>query len=66
VLSLLRKAALFLLVPILVLAVYDALIFYSRWRYTRDEQQAVQAAEAEDARRTIAMLGGGALKILDF
>ena len=65
-LSLLRKAALFLLVPILVLAVYDAPIFYSRWRYTRNEERSIRAAEAEDARRTIAMLGGGELKILNF
>ncbi len=62
----LRKAALFLIVPILVLAFYDAPIFYSRWRYKRNEERATQAIKAEQARRTIAMLGGGELKILNF
>jgi hypothetical protein len=62
----LRKAALFLIVPILVFAVYDAPILYSRWRYTRNQERAARAMEAEQARRTIAMLGGGELKILNF
>ena len=61
-----RKAALFLAVPILVFAVYDVPIFYSRWRYKRNEERATRAAEVEEARRTIAMLGGGELKILNF
>jgi hypothetical protein len=65
-LSLLRKAGLLLIVPILVFAVYDVPIFYSRWRYTRNEERATQAIKAEEARRTIAMLGGGELKILNF
>jgi hypothetical protein len=64
--SVLRKVAPFLIVPILVFAIYDVPIFYSRWRYTRNEQQAKQALEAEDARRTLAMLGDGQLKILNF
>ena len=65
-LSLLRKAALFLIVPILVFAVYDVPIFYSRWHYTRHEERAMRAAKEDEARRTIAMLGGGELKILNF
>ena len=64
--SLLRKAALLLIVPILVFAVYDVPIFYSRWRYTRNEERAARAIEAQETRRTIAMLGGGELKILNF
>jgi hypothetical protein len=62
----LRKAGLFLILPILVFAVYDVPIFYSKWRYTRNEERSIRATEAEDARRTIAMLGGGELKILNF
>jgi hypothetical protein len=65
-LSLVRKAALLLIVPILVFAIYDVPIFYSRWRYTRHEERATRAIEDEEARRTIAMLGGGELKILNF
>ena len=64
--SLLRKAALLLIIPIILFAVYDLPIFYSRWRYTRNEERAAQAAEAAEARRTIAILGGGELKILNF
>jgi hypothetical protein len=64
-LSLLRKAALVLIVPILVFAIYDVQIFYSRWLYTRHEQRAARAIKEEEARRTMAMLGGGELKILN-
>jgi hypothetical protein len=66
VLSLRRKAALLLIVPILVFAVYDVPILYSRWRYTRNEERAERAMKQAEARRTIAMLGGGELKILNF
>ncbi len=62
----LRKAGLLLAGLILALAVYDGVIFYSRWRDTRNEEQAARAREAEEARRTIAMLGGGELRILQF
>jgi hypothetical protein len=65
-LSLLQKAALVLVVPILVFVVYDVPIFYSRWLYSRNEEQAAQALRVEEARRTIAMLGGDGLKILNF
>lgn len=64
--SLLRKPALLLIVPILVFAVYDIPIFYSRWSYTRHAERAARAVQEEEARRTIAMLGGGELKILNF
>jgi hypothetical protein len=65
-LSLLRKAALVLIIPIVVFVVYDGAIFYSRWRYTRDQERATRAMEEQEARRTIAVLGGGELKILNF
>jgi len=64
--SVLRKAALLLLLPILVFAVYDAPIFYSRWRYKENEERATRVIQAQEARRTIALLGGGELKILNF
>jgi hypothetical protein len=65
-LSLLRKAALLLIIPIVVFAIYDGAIFYSRWRYTRNEERAARAMEEQEARRTISILGGGELKILNF
>jgi hypothetical protein len=61
-----RKALPFLLVAILAAAAYDGWIFYSRWRYAQDAERLRQAKETEAAKRTIDMLGGGQLKILNF
>lgn len=66
VLLLLRKALPFLTVAILLAAGYDGWFFYARWRAARETERLIQAQEAEDARRTIDMLGGGKLKILNF
>lgn len=65
-LYILRKAAPVLIVLIVAVAVYDVPIFYSRWRSRHKEEQARRAIEAEDARRTLAILGGGELKISQF
>jgi hypothetical protein len=65
-LPLLRKALPFLLVWIFIAAAYDGWVFYSRWRHGRETEQTNQAKEAEEARKTIDMLGGGQLKILNF
>jgi hypothetical protein len=65
-LQLLRKALPFLTVAIFAAAVYDGWFFYSRWRDAHETERTSQAKEAEEARRTINMLGGGQLKILSF
>jgi hypothetical protein len=65
-LALLRKALPFLIVAIFIAAAYDGWIFYSRWNYAREAERSRQAKEAADAQRTIDLLGGGELKILDF
>ena len=65
-LALLRKALPYLAVAILAAAAYDGWVFYSRWRDNREAEQTRKAKEAEEARRTIDMLGGGRLKILNF
>ena len=65
-LPLLRKALPFLTVAVLLAAAYDGWYFYSRWRDGRETERTRQAKEAEQARRTIDMLGGGQLKILTF
>lgn len=62
----LRKVAPVLIVLVVAVAVYDLPIFYSRWRDTRNDEQATQAKEAEEARRTLALLGGDQLKISQF
>lgn len=65
-LPLLRKVLPFLTVAILAFAAYDGWVFYSRWRDARETERMRQAKEAEQARRTIDMLGGGQLKVLSF
>jgi hypothetical protein len=65
-LRLLRKALPFLLIGVFIAAAYDGWVFYSRWRRARDIEQSNQAKEADEARKTIDMLGGGQLKILSF
>ena len=65
-LSLLRKGLPILSVAVLAAIAYDGWVFYSRWRDAREREQRSQAKEAEEARRTIDMLGGGQLKILNF
>lgn len=62
----LRKALPFLTAAILAAGAYDGWLLYSRWRDGRESKRGVQAREAEAARRTIDLLGGGGLKILSF
>lgn len=62
----LRRALPFLTVAMIAAGLYDAWIFYSRWRDGREAAAALQAKQAEEARRTIDMLGGDELKILGF
>jgi hypothetical protein len=64
--SLLARVVPILTVVIGVAVLYDGCIFYSRWSRARAEQQERTRAEAERARRTLNMLGGDQLKILDF
>jgi len=64
--ALLRRLLPFLAVALVGAVLYDAWIFYSRWSDRRHAEQARQQQEASDARKTIEMLGGGQLKILDF
>ena len=63
---LLRKALPYLTVATIIAAAYDGWFFYSRWRDAREWKAVSKAQESEAARRTIDMLGGGQLKILNF
>jgi len=56
----------FLALATLAVVLYDGWIFYSRWRDRREGQRQEKLAEADRARQTIDMLGGGALRILNF
>jgi hypothetical protein len=66
VVALLRRLLPFLAVALAAAVLYDGWIFYSRWSSARRAEQAQQEKEASDARKTIEMLGGDQLKILDF
>jgi hypothetical protein len=46
--------------------IYDGSIFYSRWSRKRDLERAQIREEAEQARKTLEMLGGNELRITKF
>jgi hypothetical protein len=54
------------MVVILVAAIYDGWIFYSRWSSRRALEQERISAEADRDRKTVEALGGDQLKILNF
>ena len=64
--SLLRRLLPFLAAAVAAAVLYDAWVFYSRWSDARHAEQARREKEAGDARKTLQMLGGDQLKILDF
>jgi hypothetical protein len=47
-------------------AVYDGSIFYSRWSRERDSERTQAREEVERARRTLELLGGNELRIMNF
>lgn len=65
-LAFLRRAAPYLTVAAILAVAYDGWIFYSRWNYIRDAKRAEARQQAEDARRTLELLGGDHLKIIAF
>ena len=65
-LSQLRRALPFLPVAIAAAVIYDGWIFYLRWSDARNAERARAEKEAQDTRKTLEMLGGDSLKILDF
>ncbi len=62
----LRRAIPILTIVIVAFAAYDAWVFYSRRSSERKIEQTNRRAKAEEARRTIEMLGGDQMKILSF
>src|SRR5579863_4714827 len=63
---LLRRALFFLSIIVCLGVLYDAYVFYSRWRSRQVVERESEKAEAERARRTLEMQGGDQLKILSF
>ena len=64
--SLLRRALPWLTVVLCVAVLYDAFVFYSRSRQSRNVQRQREAVDAERDRRILEALGGDKLKILSF
>ena len=49
-----------------IVLIYDGAIFYSRWSQTREGQREEARVESERARKTLEMMGSGALRITGF
>jgi hypothetical protein len=64
--TLLRRALPYLTVAVVIAVAYDGFIFYSRWSRAREAEKAQALKQAQDARRTLELLGGDRLRILDF
>jgi hypothetical protein len=64
--NLLRRALPYLTVALVIAILYDGWIFFSRWNDARKGRKEEQLKQAQDARRTLELLGGDRLKILDF
>jgi hypothetical protein len=62
----LRRIVPFLGILILAVAIYDGSIFYRRWAGNQRARQGQADRETDQARKAIAMLGGGDLKIVSF
>jgi len=56
----------YLTLTILIAALYDGWIFYSRWSTARESEQRRRSDEADRDRKTVEMLGGDQLKIMNF
>lgn len=64
--NVLRRVLPYLTVAMVIAVAYDGWIFYSRWNDAREAQKAAVRQQAQEARRTLDLLGGDQLKILDF
>lgn len=62
----LRRLIPYLTVALAAVAIYNAAIFYIRWRNVREDQERQVSRQADDARKTIDALGGDQLKLLNF
>ena len=61
-----RRALPWLTVALGLAVAYDGWIFYSRWQRNRDTERARSEQQAQQAQRTLELLGGGDLHIRNF
>jgi hypothetical protein len=64
--NLLRRILPYITVALVIAIGYDGWIFFSRWNDARQDTKAAAQQQAQEARRTIELLGGDQLKILNF
>ena len=62
----LRRLIPYLTVVLGIVILYDAATFYVRWRNKKNDEEQQAARVADEAKKTIEMLGGDQLKILSF
>ncbi len=62
----LRRILPYITVAVVIAIGYDGWIFFSRWNDAREAAKAAAQQQAQEARRTIELLGGDHLKILNF
>jgi hypothetical protein len=61
-----RKITPYLGVLILIAAIYDGYVFYSRWSARNQAAEAKAQIEAANRKRAVDALGGGGMKIISF
>jgi hypothetical protein len=61
-----RRALPYLTIAVVLAVAYDGWIFFSRWNGAREAKKEEALKQAQDAHRTLELLGGDSLKILDF
>ena len=62
----LRRILPYITIAVVIAIGYDGWIFFSRWNDAREATKAAAQQQAQEARRTIELLGGDHLKILNF
>lgn len=62
----LRKVLPYTMVAVVIAAAYSGYTIYSRWDANRRFEQQIAEKKAEEARRTVELMGGESLKILNF
>jgi hypothetical protein len=62
----LRAILPYLFIPIVIAALYDGWVFYSRWNDNQQIKHKQEQQEAEAAKRVADLVGGDAVKILNF
>jgi len=62
----LRQIFPYLFIPILIAALYDGWVFYSRWSDEQAAREKHEKKEADAAKRVVEAVGGDEVKILSF